>query len=91
MNKNTPVHEEKFGRVRAAVWANETESGVWYSVSFSKLYKDKEGKWQDASSFSKEDLSLLIKAADQVHTWMYRPGDRTGVFECPEEAGTQES
>jgi hypothetical protein len=74
MGKNTPVHEVKFGRVRAAVWANEGETGTWYSVTFSKLYKDREGKWQDSGSFSREDLPLLVKAADQAHDWLYRTG-----------------
>jgi hypothetical protein len=72
MSKNTPVHEVKFGRVRATVWANEGEAGIWHTVKFSRLYKDKEGKWQDADGFSREDLPLLIKAADQVHTFLFQ-------------------
>jgi hypothetical protein len=81
MSKNMPVHEVKFGRVRATVWANEGESGVWHSVQFSRLYRDKEGKWQDADGFGREDLPLLIKAADQVHTFLYQAVGR----EAPEE------
>jgi hypothetical protein len=66
----------KVGRVRAAVWANEGETGVWHSVTLSRLYKDKDGNWQDSTSFFPEDLPLLIKAADQAHTYLYqsRPG-----------------
>ena len=75
-DKRSPVHEVKVGRVRAAVWANEGEDGTWHTVTFSRLYKDKEGRWQDSGSFSREDLPLLIKAADQAHTWLYRPGAR---------------
>jgi hypothetical protein len=82
MGKTLPVHEVKFGKIRAAVWANEMESGIWHSVTFSRLYKDKEGKWQDSDSFSREDLPLLIKAADQVHTFLYQRASR----EEPEEA-----
>ena len=37
-----PVHEVRIGRVRAAVWANETTNGVAHSVTFSRLYKDEE-------------------------------------------------
>lgn len=62
----------KVGRVRAAVWTNESEKGRWHSVSFSRLYKDKDGNWQDATRFSREDLPLLIKAADQAHTYLYQ-------------------
>jgi hypothetical protein len=61
----------KVGPVRATVWANESETGTWFSVSFSRLYKDKDDKWQDSTSFSREDLPLLIKAADKAHTYLY--------------------
>ena len=69
---NKPVNEFKVGRVRAAVWANESENGVWFSVSFSRLYKDKDGNWKDSTSFSRDDLPLLMKAADQAHTFLYQ-------------------
>ena len=69
---NKPVNEFKVGRVRAAVWANESEAGPWHSVTFSRLYKDKDGNWKDSTSFSRDDLPLLMKAADQVHTFLYQ-------------------
>lgn len=69
---NKPVGEFKVGRVRAAVWANESESGPWHSVTFSRLYKDKDGNWQDSPNFSRDDLPLLMKAADQAHTFLYQ-------------------
>ena len=72
MSKNLPVHEVKFGRVRATIWANEGESGLWHTVKFSRLYKSKEGKWQDSDGFSRDDLPLLMKAADGAHSWLYR-------------------
>jgi hypothetical protein len=87
MSKKQPVHEVKVGRIRAAVWENESANGTFPSVTFSRLYKDKDGHWQDADSFNREDLPLLIKAADQVHTWLYGPGARTAEAEAQEQAG----
>src|SRR5690242_15210811 len=87
MVNKAPVHEVKFGRVRAAAWANEGASGVWHSVRFARLYKNAEGMWQDADSFNREGLPLLIKAADEVHTWMYRSGERTAENGPDAEAG----
>ena len=72
MEKNTPVHEARLGRVRAAVWKNESAKGSWYSVTIAKLYKDEDGKWQDGHNFSREDLPLLIKVADEAYTWAYQ-------------------
>ena len=75
MTNNKPMHEIRFGRVRATVWLNQSESGTWPSVTFSRLYKDKEDTWQDSTSFSRDDLPLLIKAADKVHSWLFQQGE----------------
>ena len=71
MSKNKPVHEIRMGRVRAAIWQNETEAGVRRNVTFTRLYKDGE-QWKDSTSFGRGDLLLLAKLADAVHTWLYQ-------------------
>ncbi len=68
--KTRPVHEVKLGRIRAAVWENTTPNGVRHNVTVSRLYKDGD-HWKDSSSFGREDLPLVIKVLDQVHTWIY--------------------
>lgn len=35
-----PVHEIRLGRIKAAIWENETENGSRHNVSLSRLYKD---------------------------------------------------
>ena len=57
--------------VSAAIWANETEKGVFYSVTFERSYKDDDGTWQSSSSFSLSELLLLSKVADQAHSKVY--------------------
>ena len=71
MSKNKPVHEIRLGRIRAAVWQNETEAGARHSVTFTRLYKDGE-QWKDSASFGREDLLLLAKLADVAHSWLYQ-------------------
>jgi len=66
-----PVHEIRMGRVRAAIWENDTQNGTRHNVTFSRLYRDGE-QWKDSSSFGRDDLPLLAKVADQVHTWVYQ-------------------
>ena len=70
-DKAKPVHEVRLGRIRAAVWLNETDNGPRYNVQISRLYKDKADKWKDSSSFGREDLPLVAKVADQAMVWMY--------------------
>jgi len=66
-----PVHEIRMGRVRAAIWENDTQNGTRHNVTFSRLYRDGE-QWKDSSSFGRDDLPLLAKVADQVHSWIYQ-------------------
>ena len=66
-NKPQPVEEVRIGSIKAAIWRNETEKGVRYSVTFEKSYKDSSGKWQSTSSFSESDLLLVAKAANLAH------------------------
>jgi len=65
-----PVQEIRIGRIRAAIWANETENGTRYNVTVSRLYKDGD-KWKDSNSFGRDDLLLVAKVADACHSWIY--------------------
>ena len=66
-----PVHEVRLGRIRAAIWLNDTENGPRYNVQISRLYKDKSDKWKDSTSFGREDLPLVAKVADLAMVWIY--------------------
>ena len=81
-----PVHEIRTGRVRAAIWENDTQNGTRHNVTFSRLYRDGE-QWKDSSSFGRDDLPLLAKVADQVHTWIYQQSQSQSQNrnEAPEE------
>ena len=70
-DKPKPVHEIRLGRIRAAVWLNDTDNGARYNVQISRLYKDKNDKWKDSSSFGREDLPLVGKVADLAMVWIY--------------------
>jgi hypothetical protein len=59
------------GRVRAAIWENETQNGTRHNVTLSRLYKDGDD-WKDSTSFGRDDLPLVAKVVDQVHTWIFQ-------------------
>ncbi len=73
MPKNTPkqkpIHEVRLGAIKAAVWKNETENGVRFNATLSRLYKDGE-QWKSTDSFGRDDLLLLAKVADETHSWI---------------------
>ena len=66
-----PVHEIRLGRIKAAIWENETQNGTRHNVTLSRLYKDGD-TWKDSSSFGRDDLPLVAKIADQAHSWIFQ-------------------
>ncbi len=68
--KKAPVHEVRVGRIRAAIWENETQNGVRHNVTISRLYKDGE-EWKDSTSFGRDDLPLIAKVVDLAHSWIF--------------------
>ena len=58
------------GRIRAAIWQNQTDNGVRHNVTMSRLYKDGDD-WKDTTSFGRDDLPLVAKVCDLAHSWIY--------------------
>ena len=69
-NKQKPIHEVRIGAIKAAVWKNDTQNGVRYNTTFSRLYKD-EDEWKTTDSFGRDDLLVLAKVADRAHSWIH--------------------
>ncbi|MEZ6120147.1 MAG: YkgJ family cysteine cluster protein [Pirellulaceae bacterium] len=68
-----PIHEIRMGRIRAAIWANETQNGMRHNVTISRIYRDGE-EWKDSGSFGRDDLPLVAKVMDFAHSWIYANG-----------------
>jgi hypothetical protein len=71
MSSKKPIHEVRLGRIKAAIWENETQNGSRHNVTFTRLYRDDNGNWKDSGSFGRDDLPLLAKVADMAHTWIF--------------------
>ena len=69
---NRPVHEIKLASVRATVWLNQDNgSQAWYSVAIARSYRDGE-TWKDTTSFRRDDLPLVSKAAEMAYAWIWK-------------------
>jgi hypothetical protein len=80
-----PIDEVKLGRIVAAIWRNQSENGVRFNVSLSRLYKSGPD-WKRSDSFGRDDLLLLAKVADLAHTAIYQ----LEAQERSQEADTEE-
>jgi len=70
-NKN-PTAKVTLHPVSAAIWRNQNPTGVFYSVTFERSYKDDAGNWKSSDSFSGNELLLLAKVADLAHSEIYK-------------------
>ena len=78
--KKKPYATLRDGAIKAVIWKNSGEKGDFYSVDFSRTYKDDQDEYRDSSSFSGTDLlkvnRLSLKAYDVISE--ARAEDRTG-------------
>ncbi|MFT3784180.1 MAG: hypothetical protein QM790_19400 [Nibricoccus sp.] len=66
-----PVKTFRFGRIKAAVWENETDQKTFFNVTFARTYMDDAKEYHDTDSFGRDDLPLVAKLADQAHTFIF--------------------
>lgn len=70
-SNNRPIHEFRLGYIRASIWANENDrQSVWFNVSIVRCYRDGE-EWKTTSSFGRDDLPLVSKAAEMAYAWIW--------------------
>ncbi|MFO0972893.1 MAG: hypothetical protein U1A27_05575 [Phycisphaerae bacterium] len=67
---NKPVHEIRYGSIKAVIWKNETANGAMHNVTVARIYKDGD-EWKESSGFGRDDLLVLAKALDEAHTWIH--------------------
>jgi len=71
-NGNRPAKTIQLGRIRASIWKNvNPEQGVWFSVTLTRSYRDKQGAWKSAGSFGLDDLLLVGEVAREALRWIY--------------------
>ena len=64
---NPPVDHLRQGNLEAAIWANTTEKGTFYSATFVRKYQV-EDEWKQSSSFNERDLPGLAKLMNDTHS-----------------------
>ena len=80
--KNDPVVTFDRGRVHCAVFANESDRGVWFNVKITRPYNAGEGL-KEATTFSREDLPHVTKVSDLAYDWIWSQKAR------PKASGTE--
>ncbi len=79
--KNRPVKEIRFGRVKTVIWKNAGSNGnpamsngnqAMFNTTVARLFKDPEtDKWRDTPSLGRDDLLSAAKALEEAFVWIH--------------------
>ena len=67
---STPATAFRSGNVNVAIWENTGENGPFFSVTFSRPYKDAQGHLKTSSSYGLNDLDALSSLAELAKDWV---------------------
>lgn len=87
---NQPVHELRNGVVKVSIWRNENEKGVFYNTTIEKLYR-KGKEWKSSRSFSRDQLLVCSRLAQEANAWIYEQSRRDRSEEVSEEKSSEET
>ena len=65
--KNKPIDTLRDGSLKATIWKNASEKGSFYSVEFSRTYRDSENNYRDSHSFSGAEPLQLAHLATRAY------------------------
>ncbi len=72
LDNKRPAHRIRLGRIVGCVWSNQGENGAFFSTTIYRIYKpDGSDTWLSANSFGRDDLPLVAKIADALHSWIF--------------------
>ena len=60
---NTPKDVIRDGNLKATIWRNESDKGVFFTTEFARTFKDAEGNLRDTHSFIGADQLKLGELA----------------------------
>jgi hypothetical protein len=69
-----PVHQIRLGRIKASILRNESryDRAPFFTTTIVRSFRDPDSQeWEDSTSFGRDDLPLVAKAADMAHSWMF--------------------
>ena len=67
---NKPANTLRCGNIKATIWENTNEKGLFFSMTFSHPFKDQSGTWRNGTSFGLSDLEALRTVARDAKEWI---------------------
>jgi hypothetical protein len=65
----------RLGRVKVAIWKNETkEGGIRFAFTVSRRYKDQQGQWHSTQSFDPQNTFQVTECFRLATLWVLQEG-----------------
>ena len=68
-NTNQPAFTDRRGRLRLAVWANQTDKGVRFSSEITRTWKDGD-EFRSTTRLDEQDLLAAARLAQLADDWI---------------------
>jgi hypothetical protein len=70
-NTNTPpAYIARAGAIHASVWESESETGLRFKVTITRLFRQGSGHWQRGRTYYASELATVIEAASKAQRWI---------------------
>lgn len=70
MATQKPIHKLSRGALSAAIWANESDNGVFHTVTLTRCYTGNDEKLHDTTGLRHKDLLPASKLLDEAESWI---------------------
>jgi hypothetical protein len=67
--------------LKASIWQYQIGEPLPFSVSFSRSYRGKDGKWVVSEYFGRDDLLGLSRIAEVAHGWIVDKSTYRGIYD----------
>ena len=68
MSSTPPTSVIRDGNLKASIWQNEGEKVTYYTTTFAKTYRDRNGDPRDTSAFNQSDLLRISELAREARS-----------------------
>lgn len=64
---NQPLETLRDGRLKATLWENRSDNGIYHTVTLAKTYEDKDGQLKETHSFTGSELLRIAELVRESH------------------------
>jgi hypothetical protein len=65
-----PAHKLYDGVLQVAIWRNSGEKGSWYSITYSRSYRDGDETWKQTDSLNADDCLPMAELIREAYAWI---------------------